>query len=681
LQERNEFRRALAGLLAPIALGVFIGICRAAPAAELYREPFRPQFHFTPATNWMNDPNGLLFFEGEYHLFYQFNPFGNKWGHMSWGHAVSPDLVHWNHLPVALAEENGVMIFSGSAVVDWNNSSGFGKDGKAPLVALYTGHYTTKPLQNQHVAYSNDRGRTWTKFSGNPVLDIGERDFRDPKVFWHEPTRRWIMVAAWPVHRKVRFYASPDLKQWMHLSDFGPAGSTKGIWECPDLFPLQVEGNANRVKWALIVNVGSGAPAGGSGCQYFVGDFDGVQYTVEQRPGAAEFVPDGKVLADFEGDDYGGWSASGEAFGKQPAHGALPKQQAVSGFRGRGLVNSYLGGDSAQGTLTSPEFEISQDYLCFLIGGGNHQGKTCLNLLRDAAVVRTATGDADERLNWKSWDVRELRGKKAVIQIVDRESGGWGHINVDHILLADQPARAASDGALWADYGRDFYAAVSWSDIPKSDGRRLWIGWMSNWEYANDVPTSPWRSAMSVPRELQLRSTPEGWRLVQRPVRELQKLRTAQHQFREASLEEANTWLKQGTFDNQLLEIEIGFGVEKNTSKFGLKIVAGPGEETVITCDPVLAQLRLDRSRAGRTEFHKQFSGTHSAPLRITEGRVSLHLLLDTSSIEIFGNDGEAVLTDLILPNAGRRKLEIFAANKPPGVKDLHIWELNSAWR
>jgi sucrose-6-phosphate hydrolase SacC (GH32 family) len=163
-------------------------------------------------------------------------------------------------------------------------------------------------------------------------------------------------------------------------------------------------------------------------------------------------------------------------------------------------------------------------------------------------------------------------------------------------------------------------------------------------------------------------------------VRELQELRTTQHKFREGSLEEANIWLKQRTFDNQLLEIEIDFGVEKNTSKFGLKVVTGPGEETVITCDPALAQLRLDRSRSGRTELHKQFPGTHAAPLRITADRVSLHLLLDTSSIEVFGNDGETVLTDLILPNAGRRKLEIFAANKPPRVKDLQIWELKSAW-
>jgi sucrose-6-phosphate hydrolase SacC (GH32 family) len=149
-------------------------------AAPTYRERYRPQYHFTPPANWMNDPNGMVYHEGEYHLFYQFNPFGDTWGHMSWGHAVSRDLVHWEHLPVAIAEANGVMAFSGSAVVDWNNTSGFGREGKPPLVAIYTGHRETN--QSQFIAYSNDRGRTWTAYGGNPVLDIGRKDFRDPKV-------------------------------------------------------------------------------------------------------------------------------------------------------------------------------------------------------------------------------------------------------------------------------------------------------------------------------------------------------------------------------------------------------------------------------------------------------------------------------------------------------------------
>src|SRR5690242_11670657 len=217
-----------------------------AKAAGYYGEPYRPQYHFTPEKNWMNDPNGLVYYEGEYHLFYQYNPFGDKWGHMSWGHAISRDLAHWQPLPLALAEEDGVMIFSGSAVVDWRNSSGFSHNGTPPLVAIYTGNRTTDGRQFQCVAYSNDKGRTWSKFAGNPVLDIGSRDFRDPKVFWHQPTQRWIMVVSLAVERKIRFYNSTNLKEWTQQNEFGPAGATNGVWECPDLFPVALENHPDR---------------------------------------------------------------------------------------------------------------------------------------------------------------------------------------------------------------------------------------------------------------------------------------------------------------------------------------------------------------------------------------------------------------------------------------------------
>ena len=185
-------------------------------AEPTYDEPYRPQFHFTPQSNWMNDPNGLVYLDGEYHLFYQYNPFGDQWGHMSWGHAVSPDLVHWQHLPVAIPEEQGVMAFSGSAVLDVHNTAGFGRPGETPMVAIYTGYREADRNQAQYLAYSLDRGRTWARYSGNPVLDIGSKDFRDPKVFWYEPDQRWIMVAVLAAERSVSFYASPDLKQWEH---------------------------------------------------------------------------------------------------------------------------------------------------------------------------------------------------------------------------------------------------------------------------------------------------------------------------------------------------------------------------------------------------------------------------------------------------------------------------------
>jgi hypothetical protein len=195
-----------------VALAVVFGLAAPLRAAELYREPFRPQFHFTPERNWMNDPNGMVYYDGEYHLFYQHNPKGDKWGHMSWGHAVSHDLIHWEHLPLALPEENGVMIFSGSAVVDWKNTTGFGKEGKPPLVAIYTGHHTAKPLQNQHIAYSNDRGRTWTKFAGNPCSTSVPR-ISDPQILWHESTSQWVTTIAMPTdaNQILRFAESERL--------------------------------------------------------------------------------------------------------------------------------------------------------------------------------------------------------------------------------------------------------------------------------------------------------------------------------------------------------------------------------------------------------------------------------------------------------------------------------------
>ena len=226
-----------------LAAGVVLSL--SAPRAQAPQagdEPLRPRIHFTPPRYFMNDPNGLVYYKGEYHLFYQHNPFGEEWGHMSWGHAVSRDMLHWQHLPVALSEEGGVMIFSGSAVVDTRNSSGLcqadGADHSC-LIAIYSGDGLGK--QTQNIAFSNDRGRTWTKYRGNPVIDLGRKDFRDPKVFWHAPTGRWIMVTVLADEHKVRLFGSSDLIKWETLSDFGPAGATGGAWECPDLFELPVE--------------------------------------------------------------------------------------------------------------------------------------------------------------------------------------------------------------------------------------------------------------------------------------------------------------------------------------------------------------------------------------------------------------------------------------------------------
>ena len=498
------------------ALAAFFCIFSAlVSGVQAQNEAFRPQFHFTPERNWMNDPNGLVFYEGEWHLFYQHNPYGDKWGHMSWGHAVSRDLIHWEHLPLALAEEDSIMIFSGSAVVDWKNTSGFGRNGKPPLVAIYTGH--REGTQDQRIAFSNDRGRTWTKVPG-PVLDLHMADFRDPRVFWHDATSRWVMAVALPNEKKINFYTSSDLKQWKYVSEFGPAGATGGQWECPDLFTLPVEDGGR--KWVLIVNINPGGPAGGSGTQYFTGKFDG-----------KHFVADGAVK-----------------------------------------------------------------------------------------------------------DIH------------------------------------------WADYGPDFYAAVSWNDVPNSDGRRVWIGWMSNWLYGQDVPTSPWRSAMTVPRELMLRRTPDGLRLVQKPVTELKKLRLPSPlRFRGGTFAAAARWLVAHNDLPQLLDVEMNFSRVTGKDPFTVNLQTAAGERTSLTFDPTHNRLVLDRARSGQTGFHRDFSTRHEAPLRITNGDVTLRFLLDASSIEILAQGGETSVTELIFPTAGPRGLTLTSEGATPNVTAITIHALTAA--
>ncbi|MDQ3687835.1 MAG: glycoside hydrolase family 32 protein [Acidobacteriota bacterium] len=488
---------------------------------ESYDERYRPQFHFTPATNFMNDPNGMVFYQGEYHLFYQHNPFGNEWGHMSWGHAVSSDAVHWKNLPVALREENGIMIFSGSAVVDRNNSSGLcaarAQSDKSCLIAIYTGH--TEKNQTQNIAYSNDRGRTWTKYARNPVIDISERDFRDPKVIWHEATRQWVMVAVLAKDRKVRFYGSTNLRDWKHLSDFGPAGATGGIWECPDLFQLNVDGRQNASKWVLKVDLNPGSIAGGSGGQYFVGEFDGTKFTNANAP----------------------------------------------------------------------------------------------------------------------------------------------------------------DQTLWIDYGKDFYAAQSWSNLPDADKSCVWLGWLNNWQYANKTPTAPWRGAQSIPRAATLRAYPEGVRLVQRPVSELRSLRAAHFSVKNESVTKANALLTAGNLSGDALEIIAEFEPGA-ASEFGFRVRKGAGEETTVAYSTAAQQLFVDRTKSGDVSFESNFPGRHAAPLPLEKNRVRLHIFVDRSSIEVFGNDGRAVITDLIFPKPDSRGIEVYATNGTAKLVSLDIWKLKSAW-
>lgn len=250
----------------------------------------------------MNDPNGLVYLDGEYHMFYQYNPSSSDWGDIGWGHAVSRDLIRWLELPAALPADNQGMAFSGSAVVDLENSSGLA-DGDIPtIVALYTRHAVAneQARQSQHLAYSTDRGHSWHRYADNPVLDIGSASFRDPKVFWHDGSRRWIMAIVLASECQVRFYGSRNLLQWQYLSSFGPAGNTQGDWECPDLMPLPVDDDPQRIKWLLKIDNTLGGAAGGSGGQYFVGTFDGTHFAADPIPASV-----GETALPMQPLDYG----------------------------------------------------------------------------------------------------------------------------------------------------------------------------------------------------------------------------------------------------------------------------------------------------------------------------------------------------------------------------------------
>lgn len=469
----------------------------------------------------MNDPNGMVFYEGEYHLFYQYYPDDTVWGPMHWGHAVSRDLVHWEHLPIGLYPDRNGFIFSGSAVVDRKDSSGFFEGGHG-LAAIFT-HADTypgteRPRQRQSLAYSRDCGRSWTMYDGNPVLAEEQyTDFRDPKVFWHAPLNHWVMVVAAGNH--VRFYASPNLKEWAFTGEFGAdSGSHEGVWECPDLFELPVNVEAGTRKWVLIVSIGDHPERPeGSRTQYFIGRFDGCTFVNDHDP---EMV-------------------------------------------------------------------------------------------------------------------------------------------------------------LWLDCGRDNYAGVTWSDIPEQDGRRLYIGWMSNWKYANKTPTEAWRSAMTIPRELTLRAEPEGIRVLQSPVAELKKLRENRQSWRRVVVRPDCNVLSGTRGDLLEIEAEIAFGP---ASHFGFKVKITDSEETVIGYDAVNRTLYVDRSRSGSTGFHPAFGCRHGVFHPAKHNRLKLHLFVDRSSVEIFADEGRTVLTDLIFPSAESSEVELFSSEGEVTLISMDIYHLQSVY-
>jgi fructan beta-fructosidase len=847
--------------LAGLSLAAALAGSFPAFAAELGDEPYRPAIHFSPAKNWMNDPNGLVFHKGVYHLYYQHNPSGNTWGNMSWGHATSPDLVHWTEQPLAISTDDQEDVFSGSVVVDKDNSSGFGTAENPPLVAIYTSAYKDasphRGLQAQSLAYSLDDGQTWTKYSGNPVLNRNSTNFRDPKVFWYSSPAGggyWVMAAVEAADHKVLLHKSTNLKDWTALSEFGPANATGGLWECPDLFPLAVDGDPNNVKWVMVVNVNPGGVAGGSAGQYFVGSFDGTTFTSEStKPG--DSLPAGTPIAGFNDGTYNGWTVNNEPgnwkngpFGDAPATGTLPGQNGVAGFAGAGLVNSFNDGDWPLGSMSSPDFTVDSDYINFLVGGGQHprvsdkldntppagdllfdgfevpDGSTLADagwtgtgdlapsfqpatsggdyyigakrintfetggapgddrqgtltspeftltrnfisllvggghrspetgqvleaqLLVDGNVVRTLAGDDSGQLNWKGWDVSEFAGRAAQLRIVDQATGGWGHLTLDHVMLTDQPSVPRSDETTvnlvvdgqvvrsttgansevldwanwnvsefrgrqaqirivdnnrfgwghiladefiassepakprinsydWLDYGRDYYAAVSFGNMPED--KRVMLGWMNNWDYANAIPTSPWRSAMSLPREVGLTQTPSGPRLTQSAVKQVDKLGgKASYSNKKGQSIAPGTHPLPASASGDVQRIDLTFA-PGTAAKSGITVLGDGTNSTVIGYDASTGEVYVDRGNSGNTGFHPLFTSVDSAPVALNaDGTVTLRIYVDRSSVEVFAQGGQRTITDQVFPGAGAGEVALFADGGTAHLKSLTVTPL-----
>ena len=700
-------------LLLATSMTVTMTMATSHAVAQTYTEPFRPQFHYTPAQTWMNDPNGLLYYNGKFHLFYQNNPLGNTDGNLSWGHAVSTDLLHWTQLPVALQVQTNSAgaitqeFFSGSAVVDTNNTSGLGTPGHPAMIAMYTSEYPIDQTlangtqiragtQAQSIAYSLDEGTTWNQYAGDPVIAAPPTayadqytNFRDPKLFWYARQSKWVVVTSLASEHKLLLYSSKDLKNWTYMSSFGPSNATNGAWECPDLFRLPVDGNANNTKWVMMIGSNPGSITAGSGTQYFVGNFDGTTFTADANQIYDHLPPAGStVFQDFEKSSYSaiGWTATGDFVGTGPAMGTLTGQTTVSGYQGKRLVNTFIDGDVSEGTITSPAFTISKPYIDFLIGGGYwpynaatygtaSDTEVGVNLLVNNKVVATATGSNTETLEWRNWDVSGYLGKTAQIQIVDHNQAGFGHLDFDDVVFSDTPKQEAN----WVDFGPDFYAASTWNGLPENT--QIAVAWMNNWNYAGAIPVSPWRGADSIPRALALQTVNGKISLTQQPVGTLSLIEgTSIYTLKGYPLSSIRV-LPFSTNEAKTADISVQFQVGNATS-FGLKVHTGTnGEQTVIGYDTKARALYIDRTNSGQTSFSSDFPGGYTVPLAPdANGQVALRILVDWSSVEVFGQNGQAQLTAQVFPASTSNGVSLFATGGTALVQSMSVLPVRSVW-
>ncbi len=472
------------------------------------KESFRPVYHHTPAYGWMNDPNGMFYKDGVYHLYFQYNPYGSVWGNMHWGHSTSTDLMHWKFEGCAIVPDAWGAIFSGSCVVDHENTAGFGKEA---VVAFYTSAKSTPwgDIQMQSMAYSLDNGKTFTKYEGNPILTSSEKDFRDPKVFWYAPGKHWVMILAVGQHMEI--YSSVNLKEWKKESEFGAMqGAHGGVWECPDLVEIPIEGTREK-KWVLICNLNPGGPFGGSAAQYFVGSFDGKKF-VNESP-----------------------------------------------------------------TQTK-----------------------------------------------------------------------------------------------WMDWGKDNYATVTWNNAP--DGRCIALGWMSNWQYANNVPTRQYRSANTLARDLTLYREGQELYLKSTPSVEVKKARGKKVSIPSFKVSEKHEMVnlfeeKQGAYEVEIVIQNAG------ASKIAFSLLNDKGEKVSMYYDLNRKQFVMDRSESGKVDFSKDFPAVTVAPVNVDK-ELTLRLFVDRSSIEAFGEDGKFVMTNLVFPSQPYVKMCFEADKNGYAVKSLNVYKL-----
>lgn len=474
---------------------------------------YRPLYHHTPLYGWMNDPNGMFYKDGLWHLYYQHNPYGSKWQNMTWGHSTSTDLINWQQEPIALRPDGLGAIFSGSCVIDHNNSSGYGKDA---VVALYTSAATS---QMQSMAVSNDNGKTFSRHASNPIITL-ESEARDPNMFWNDKTKEWNLVLAHALDREMLFFTSKDLSNWTLSSSFGKGeGAQEGVWECPDLFELPIEGTDEK-RWVLICNLNPGGPFGGSGVQYFVGEWDGKRFK-----------------ADKEGSD---------------------------------------------------------------------------------------------KVSTK-----------------------------------------------WLDYGKDNYALVSWSDAPEN--RRTAIGWMSNWQYAAEVPTMQYRSANTLPRELGLFKASDGKLYVSsQPSPELLALRDkVALKISNATIGGKSKKYQLPTSNSGVCELEIELDSQKSDS-IAIELSNKDGNRVVMKYDALRHIMVFDRTESGVVNFSEHFPAKTIAPTFENDGKVYLRIYIDRSSIEIFGNEGKFVMTNLVFPESPYDTLSMQSYGGKTIIKKFRIYSLKT---